>query len=129
MKRSFRIGPGAASLLLMAVVLSMCILGVLSLLNARTDRLLSVRSISAAEEMAALNCAAEASLARLDAALSDGTTDFLPEGMVLSEDQIFWEETSGGRTLSCAVSLSALRARRSPWTRHRLFTELTAGEE
>ncbi len=37
-QREYRIGPGAASLMLLVVVLSMCVLGVLALMGARSDR-------------------------------------------------------------------------------------------
>lgn len=52
-QREYRIGPGAASLMLLVVVLSMCVLGVLALMGARSDEGLSLRSIQVAQEVAA----------------------------------------------------------------------------
>ena len=65
-QREYRIGPGAASLMLLVVVLSMCVLGVLALMGARSDEGLSLRSIQVAQEVARLNVQAERSLADLD---------------------------------------------------------------
>ncbi|MFQ9447246.1 MAG: hypothetical protein ACLR4A_07780 [Christensenellales bacterium] len=43
-QREYRIGPGAASLMLLVVVLSMSVLGMLALMSARSDENLSLRS-------------------------------------------------------------------------------------
>ena len=45
-QREYRIGPGAASLMLLVVVLSMSVLGMLALMSARSDENLSLRSAS-----------------------------------------------------------------------------------
>ena len=42
-QREYRIGPGAASLMLLVVVLSMSVLGMLALMSARSDENLSLR--------------------------------------------------------------------------------------
>lgn len=127
-RRQFRIGPGAASMLLISVILSMCVLGVLSLLNARNDHQLSRRSVQVACETAQLNADAQASLALLDAALlaSSGSYDTLslPEGMVLEDDVISWEEvTPDGRTLYCAVRVPGEGSQRYEWVCHRMSTQ------
>ena len=77
-QREYRIGPGAASLMLLVVVLSMCVLGVLALMGSRSDEGLSLRSIQVAQEVARLNVQAERSLADLDEKLeaaSETTAD------------------------------------------------------
>ena len=61
MKRKSRVtfGPGAASLILIVVILSMSVLGMLALMNARNDIKLSDRSIAVVEAGYALNDKAE----------------------------------------------------------------------
>ena len=70
-QREYRIGPGAASLMLLVVVLSMSALGMLAMMSARSDESLSLRSQDVARQVAELNVSAEQSLARLDAVLAD----------------------------------------------------------
>ena len=62
-RREYRIGPGAASLMLLVVVLSMIVLGMLALMSAHSDENLSRRSAEVAVEVAELNAAAERTLA------------------------------------------------------------------
>ena len=64
-QREYRIGPGAASLMLLVVVLSMSALGMLAMMSARSDESLSLRSQDVARQVAELNVSAEQSLARL----------------------------------------------------------------
>ena len=122
-QREYRIGPGAASLMLLVVVLSMSALGMLAMMSARSDENLSLRSQNVARQVAELNVSAEQSLARLDAVLADaartaqGEADYLarveaalaeePEaGMTLLGRTVSWTETNDeGRTLTCAVEL------------------------
>ena len=122
-QREYRIGPGAASLMLLVVVLSMSALGMLAMMSARSDESLSLRSQDVARQVAELNVSAEQSLARLDAVLADaartaqGEADYLarveaalaekPEaGMTLLGRTVSWTETNDeGRTLICAVEL------------------------
>ena len=122
-QREYRIGPGAASLMLLVVVLSMSALGMLAMMSARSDENLSLRSQDVARQVAELNVSAEQSLARLDAVLADaarmaqGEADYLarveaalaeePEaGMTLLGRTVSWTETNDeGRTLTCAVEL------------------------
>ena len=86
-QREYRIGPGAASLMLLVVVLSMSVLGMLALMSARSDENLSLRSAEVARQVAELNVSAERSLAELDDALANE-----------------------GRTLACAVELEPVGA-------------------
>lgn len=122
-QREYRIGPGAASLMLLVVVLSMSALGMLAMMSARSDESLSLRSQDVARQVAELNVSAEQSLARLDAVLADaartaqGEADYLarveaalaeePEaGMTLLGRTVSWTETNDERrTLICAVEL------------------------
>ena len=51
-QREYRIGPGAASLMLLVVVLSMSALGMLAMMSARSDESLSLRSQDVARQVA-----------------------------------------------------------------------------
>ncbi|MBR6891268.1 MAG: hypothetical protein IKN05_09795 [Clostridia bacterium] len=128
------IGPGAASLILIVVILSMGVLGMLALMNARNDARLSSRSTSVVVAGYELNDKAERKLAELDsavaecAALSDGDDAFLtavrgrlPEGMLMDGRMVSWSETDGLRTLSCAVEVLPLGdGQRLAWRTHRM---------
>ena len=128
------IGPGAASLILIVVILSMGALGMLALMNARNDARLSSRSTSVVVAGYELNDKAERKLAELDsavaecAALSDGDDAFLtavrgrlPEGMLMDGRMVTWSETDGLRTLSCAVEVLPLGdGQRLAWRTHRM---------
>ena len=69
MRRGSRVsfGPGAASLILIVVILSLSVLGILALMNARNDSQLSRRSVEVVAAGYALNDRAEHALASLDA--------------------------------------------------------------
>ena len=105
-QREYRIGPGAASLMLLVVVLSMSVLGMLALMSARSDENLSLRSAEVARQVAKAAGAAQSEedyLARVEAALN--------EAMTLEGRTVSWEETNDeGRTLACAVELEPLGA-------------------
>lgn len=138
-RKEYQIGPGAASLMLIVVVLGMSVLGLLSMMNARGDNRLSMRSAEVAEEAYGLSSAAECSLAALDAVLvecaaqaedDDGwlalVTDALPEGMTISGRTVRWsEQNEEGRKMLCAVELEEFGApQRTRWTEHKLYTQL-----
>ena len=141
MNRKSRIsfGPGAASLILIVVILSMSVLGILALMNARSDIKLSDRSVQVVEATYALNENAERRLASLDAiasryaAISETDDDyaaamraFLPTDMAMSDRTISWEETDGVRTLECAVTLNPKgEGPRFQWVNHRLTATTT----
>ena len=136
-RRNFQIRPGAASLLLIAVVMSMSVLGVLSLVSARSDAKLSERSVAVAQSAAAIDVQGERSLALLDAALAacqDAENDAaylqavakaLPEGMHLMGRTVTWEESIEERKLECRAEIEKLgEFPRVHWTAHRLYSEI-----
>ena len=69
-KSNVSFGPGAASLILIVVILSMGVLGMLALMNARNDAQLSRRSIEVVAAGYELNDKAERSVAELDGVLA-----------------------------------------------------------
>ena len=123
-QREYRIGPGAASLMLLVVVLSMSVLGVLALMSARSDENLSLRSAEVARQVAELNVSAERSIAELDAVLAGAAQtaqndeDYLAqietalnENWTIEGRTVSWQETNDeGRTLACAVELEPMGA-------------------
>ena len=76
-KGSITLGPGAASLILIFVVLALSMLSVLALMNSRSDVRLGRRSIEVTEDVYALNAASEASRAQLDAILAEAQAQVL----------------------------------------------------
>ncbi len=134
-KSNVSFGPGAASLILIVVILSMSVLGMLALMNARNDHKLSSRSIAVVEAGYALNEQAERSLAALDgvlytcSAVSGDDDDaylaairgLLPAGMLMDGRIVSWVETDELRTLNCAVEVLPLGGNaRFEWREHRL---------
>lgn len=135
-KSSVSFGPGASSLILIFVVLSMSVLGMLALMNGRNDARLSSRSVQVIEAGYALSEQAEACRAELDALVAENLRQggdlaaleaALPEGVTLEEGALCWEETDGYRVLSCALTLSPANGARLAWLRHDL-TATTEGE-
>ena len=141
MKNRFRIGPGAASLVLMVVVVTMCVMEMLTLISARNDDRLTGRSLLMTEELYALNAAGERTYAELDAlmvrAAAESTDDadylkhleeLLPQKAVLDGNVIRWSESGETRTLVCAVSVNGLReTKRSRWEEHIVASGREAG--
>ena len=135
-KSNVSFGPGAASLILIVVILSMAVLGMLALMNARNDSKLSKRSIEVVAAGFELNDKAERSVAELDAVLarcaastfSDdaylaAVRGSLPDGMLMGQEDriVSWELTDGLRTLSCAVEVLPQGEKgRLRWREHRL---------
>lgn len=132
-RRNFYIGPGAASLLLVIVVVSMSVLGLLALMSARSDEKLMQRNRDFVTAEYETSARAERSLAQLDGLLADcaraASTDAaylaqvaqaLPEGMEMSGRMVFWTEVSAlGRGLHCAVEIEELGAQpRFSWREH-----------
>ena len=136
-KRVIAIGPGAASLILIVVALSMSVLGMLTLMSARNDRKLAERSADMAQNIASLNERAEQSVAALDAVLfsceqrSAGDAEYqnlisaeLPEGMTLEDGEIFWMEQEGDHVLDCSVKLAPWgESPRCRWSCHGLMMQ------
>lgn len=137
-RREFRIGPGAASLMLIVVVLSMSVLGMLALMNARSDVRLGERSIAVAQDIYQMNDAAQASLAALDALLAANAGDAaddaeylarvargLPAGMTMEGDTVSWSEQGENRMLLLSAKIAPKGAfPRCRLTRHTLRTAL-----
>lgn len=133
-QRKIALGPGAASLILIIVALSMCVLCMLTFISARNDETLSARSAQMIETVYTLNARSEHSLAALDAALAacaaeaDDNEEYLslaalalPEGMTLEGDRVYWTESEGDRQLWCAAYIAPLGdAPRAAWAEHYL---------
>ena len=136
MNRKSRVsfGPGAASLILIVVILSMSVLGILSLMSARSDSRLSDRSAQVVEAACELSCRAERTLSELDAlavkcrgkaADDEEYLSLVEEGLSADMDMedrtISWTEEDEARTLECAVELLPMGdAERYSWRVHRL---------
>ena len=133
-KSNISFGPGASSLILIFVVLSMSVLGMLSLMNSRNDIRLSQRSAEVVEAVYALNAQAEEKRAALDAILAEeagkaadqsaylaAVSARLPDGMTLTDRTVEWIETDGLRDLDCALELQMPGGtRRAVWVRYDL---------
>ena len=123
-KSSIRLGPGAPSLILIFVILSMAVLAVLSLMSARNDLQLSRRSAEAAETIYRLRETAEERRAAVGQYISEGGMEALESalmsdkelsGMRLEENELIWTETDGTRTLHCAVRADETAAWTGQW--------------
>ena len=140
-KSSVSLGPGASSLILIFVVLSMSVLGMLSLMNSRNDIRLSERSAAVVEAVYALNARAEESRAALGLTLAeeargapDGGASLsavesrLPEAMTLDGRIVEWTESDELRRLDCAMELQPLGAdSRAVWVRYKLTSATEEG--
>ena len=129
-------GPGAASLILIVVVLSLCMLAMLMQITARNDYNLTRRSASTISRVYELSAKAEEKLAILDGILvecareTDGRDmeDYLdrirnnlPEGYTIWDDEVTWEDPLDNRTLTCTIKVLPLNAGdRFEWVRHTL---------
>ena len=117
--REYRIGPGAVSLLLLVVIVSMSVLGLLALISARGDYKLTDRAEQFAVSAYEASAEAEYELAELDAILvkcMNGAADdeaylnaveaLLPEGMEIDGRTIYWQkEIVDRRTMVCEVEI------------------------
>lgn len=120
--REYRIGPGAVSLLLVVVVVSMSVLGLLALISSRGDYALTERSTLFVVNEYNTSAKAEETLASLDEILLNCEKDAkndqeyleaiaaaLPEDMILMDRAVSWtEEAEGGRSLFCEVEILPL---------------------
>ena len=137
-KKSFiTLGPGASSLILIFVVLSLASLGMLSLLTARNDFRLAERSASVTRSVYALNVRAEERRAELDSLLlscvKDASSDAealsllessLPEGVTLEDDLLLFTVEDDSRVLDCALRIDPLNTtQRTSWVRYNLTSE------
>ena len=133
-KSNVSFGPGAASLILIVVILSMSVLGMLALMNARNDAKLSRRAVDVVAAGYDLGDKAERRMAALDsialscAEVSENDAEYLlavkgnlPDGMLMDGNMVSWKEADGLRTLSCAVEVLPLGGeKRLAWREHRL---------
>lgn len=141
-QRKIALGPGAASLILIIVALSMCVLCMLTYISAKNDLALSTRSTEMIQRVYTLNDKGERTLAQLDqvlaacaeqtgdeAAYLDMVRENLPEGMDMEDNLISWTESEGDRVLMCAVYLAPRgETPRLTWAQHALTVE-TEDEE
>ena len=141
-KRKIALGPGAASLILIVVVLSLCMLAMLTQIAAKNDYNLCTRSAEMVQKVYELNAQSEQNFARLDSVLVSArkeTTDMqayldkvkemLPEGMTLDEDRVTWTEPLDNRNLECIVQLLPIEdTQRAKWISHELAVEETEGD-
>ncbi|MCQ2437385.1 MAG: hypothetical protein MJ099_03190 [Clostridia bacterium] len=122
MKRTFRIGPGAPSLMLIVVILCLTALSALMLTDARNDLALSRRAAAVAQGVAELQEQAETdymALMETVAEYGEAYTDHLPEGMTLDDGDVVWQVTVDSRTLNC-------RVRDGQWIERTLSTDIGA---
>lgn len=136
-QRKIALGPGAASLILIVVMLSMCVLCMLSYISAQNALSLSQRSGEMAQQVYTLNDRSERSLAALDAALCACSAQAhtqeeylllaaqcLPDGMTMEDNTVTWTETQGTRVLLCAARLAPWgKTPRLAWSTHAIAVE------
>ena len=137
-KNSVSLGPGASSLILIFVSLSLAALGMLSMLTSRNDLRFSERSVQVIEEIYALNERAEERRALLEnilftsASEAENEADYLaaieialPEDIRLEDRALVWEEADDSRYLDCALEILPLSSDvRAQWLRHNLTAEI-----
>ena len=136
MKRKIALGPGAASLILIVVILSLCMLAMLMQIGSRNDYNLTTRSAKMISSVYELSALSERKLADLDALLVECAreTDMkdmeayldlvesrLPEGYTLWDNEVTWEDPLDNRTLTCTVRILPKNAdKRTEWVLHKL---------
>ena len=133
-KSSISLGPGASSLILIFIVVSMMALCMLSLMTAKNDLTLSERSAEVIEAVYRLNGQAERKRAQIDAVLSAAAREaenneaylaavagLLPEETQMEEDCILFSASDGAREIDCALRVLPLgSSRRTDWVRYNL---------
>ena len=136
-KRKIALGPGAASLILIVVVLSLCMLAMLAQIGSRNDYSLASRSAEMITRVYQLHDQSERKMAELDAILvrcQKETTDMasylakveesLPSDMTLDEDIVSWQEPLDNRTMNCEVKLlEPGQKERAKWVTYKLKVE------
>lgn len=136
-RSSITLGPGASSLILIFVVLSLTALGMLSLMTGRNDLRLAERSAAVTQSVYELNVRAEERRAGIDAVLlsctkeasSDGeylaaAAAALPEDVSVEDDLILFTEEDDSRRLDCALRICPLGApERTAWVQYNLTSE------
>ena len=127
-KRKVALGPGAASLILIVVVLSLSMLAMLAQVGVRSDYSLAARSAEMITKVYELRDQSERRMAELDAILArcqKETTDMasylalveesLPSDMTLDEDIVSWQEPLDNRTRSWFAAQRNRRIVRRSW--------------
>ena len=134
---SLSFGPGASSLILIFVVLSLTVLGMLALLSARNDMNLSDRSARVVEAQYALNQQAEERRASLDEILTNcrqisatqedylvNVEAALPEYAALEDNVLSFTVSDDSRVLRCELLIHDLSDPvRATWRLHTLTAE------
>ena len=109
-----RIGPGAASIILVIVVVSMTILGVLALSEAGQESVLADKSADRFEESARLEHEEQLTIMQLDEIFcrAEKETDFLkyikenlPQDVQMKEHLVSFEKSLGAKTLSVTLKI------------------------
>ena len=136
-KSSITLGPGASSLILIFVVLSLTALGMLSLMASRNDFRLAERSAQVTEAVYTLQVRAEERRAELDGILAscakEATSEedylaaveaSLPDDVDLDGTLLLFTEEDEARMLDCALALQPLGERqRTAWVQFNLTAE------
>lgn len=130
-RSSISLGPGASSLILIFVVLSLAALGMLSLMTSRSDLGLAERSAQVTEAVYALNVLAEEKRAELDGILKDcaekeeeALEAALPEDVEREDSLLLFTVEDGARMLDCALEvLPSGEGPRMAWVRYNLTAE------
>ena len=133
-KRKVALGPGAASLILIVVILSLCMLAMLTTIGSRNDYSLASRSAEMITRVYDLQGQTERKMAELDAVLVKCQKDAgsmeayleqvgknLPEGMEINGDLVSWTEPLDNRTMNCEVRILEMgKLPRAEWVNYRL---------
>ena len=136
-KRKIALGPGAASLILIIVVLSLCLMAMLTQSVSRNDYNLSLRSAEMVQRVYELNARSERKLAELDAVLVTAqeeesdmdayltkVKELLPGEMTLEEDLVYWSDPLDNRRMECIVQLLPPgEKQRTKWVSHKLVVD------
>ena len=138
MKRKVALGPGAASLILIVVVLSLCMMAMLTQIGSRNDYNLCKRSAEMVQRVYELNEQSERKLAGLDEILVKAqqeagddmdaylqkVEELLPEDMTLEDEQVAWTDPIDNRKMKCIVQLLPPgEEQRTKWISHKLVVD------
>ena len=138
-KRKVALGPGAASLILIVVVLSLAMLAMLMQISSRNDVSLTSRSAEMIARVYDMNADAERKMADLDEILigcreeiGEGGMEAyleliaqkLPAGYDLLDDEVTWMDPLDNRIMTCTVKiLPPDEKERTEWIAHKLVVE------
>ena len=122
MKRPvFHAGVGAASILLILVVLCLTTFGVLALLSARADLILTERAFETANAYYQADQLAQQTLSDIDAALAEGRDPAQLPGVSATDGGLrFQLDTGDGRALEVLLALDGAEAPRYTIVSYRL---------